>query len=163
MYPSGRMVKFDTGSVEVGENKMISVIWLMLYDIMFGWSGCVTAYFVIGIDTNIEVIVVSLTTWEAHHSPRAKPEGCGEFHRSLMRQQWSKLKYQFLFYRAFQAKGSPYKHTIPPEHTRQYFITTYPIEGWSFKRIRIAHKNTICFREIFYIYHFSLEFIIPVI
>ena len=24
---------------------------------------------VIGIDTNIEVIVVSLTTWEAHHSP----------------------------------------------------------------------------------------------
>ena len=26
---------------------------------------------VIGIDTNIEVIVVSLTTWEAHHSPRA--------------------------------------------------------------------------------------------
>ena len=27
----------------------------------------------IGIDTNIEVIVVSLTTWEAHHSPRAKP------------------------------------------------------------------------------------------
>ena len=29
----------------------------------------------IGIDTNIEVIVVSLTTWEAHHSQRAKPEG----------------------------------------------------------------------------------------
>ena len=27
---------------------------------------------VIGIDTNIEVIVVSLTTWEAHHNPRAK-------------------------------------------------------------------------------------------
>ena len=27
--------------------------------------------FDIGIDTNIEVIVVSLTTWEAHHSPRA--------------------------------------------------------------------------------------------
>ena len=25
----------------------------------------------LGIDTNIEVIVVSLTTWEAHHSPRA--------------------------------------------------------------------------------------------
>ena len=40
---------------------------------------------VIGIDTNIEVIVVSLTTWEAHHSPRAKPEGCGELPRSLMR------------------------------------------------------------------------------
>ena len=52
----------------------------------------------IGIDTNIEVIVVSLTTWEAHHSPRAKPEGCGELPRSLMRQQWPKLRYQFLFY-----------------------------------------------------------------
>ena len=52
----------------------------------------------IGIDTNIEVIVVSLTTWEAHHSPRAKPEGCGEPPRSLMRQQWPKLRYQFLFY-----------------------------------------------------------------
>ena len=42
---------------------------------------------VIGIDTNIEVIVVSLTTWEAHHNPRAKPEGCGELPRPLMRQQ----------------------------------------------------------------------------
>ena len=42
--------------------------------------------------------VVSLTTWEAHHSPRAKPEGCGELPRSLMRQQWPKLRYQFLFY-----------------------------------------------------------------
>ena len=27
----------------------------------------------IGLDTKIEVIVVSPTTWEAHHSPRAKP------------------------------------------------------------------------------------------
>ena len=51
----------------------------------------------IGIDTNIEVIFVSLTTWEAHHSPRAKPS-CGELPRSLMRQQWPKLRYQFLFY-----------------------------------------------------------------
>ena len=56
------------------------------------------AIFTIGIDTNIEVIVVSLTTWEAYHSPRAKPEGCGELPRSLMRQQWPKLRYQFLFY-----------------------------------------------------------------
>ena len=32
----------------------------------------------IGIDTNIEVIVASLTTREAHHSSRVKPEGCGE-------------------------------------------------------------------------------------
>ena len=51
-----------------------------------------------GIDTNIEVIVVSLTTCEAHHSPRAKPEACRELPRSLMRQQWPKLRYQFLFY-----------------------------------------------------------------
>ena len=27
-----------------------------------------------GIDTNIEVIVVSLTTWEAHHSPQVVNE-----------------------------------------------------------------------------------------
>ena len=52
----------------------------------------------IGIDINIDVIVVSLTTWEAHHSPRAKPEGCGELPRSFMRQQWPKLMYKFLFY-----------------------------------------------------------------
>ena len=52
----------------------------------------------IGIDTNIEVVDVSLTTWEAHHSPWVKPEGCGELPRSLMRQQWPKLRYQFLFY-----------------------------------------------------------------
>ena len=42
---------------------------------------------VIGIVTNIEVIVVSLTTWEAHHNQRAKSEGCGELPRPLMRQQ----------------------------------------------------------------------------
>ena len=41
----------------------------------------------IGIDTKIEVIVVSPTTWEAHHSPRAKPEGCGELPRSLVTPQ----------------------------------------------------------------------------
>ena len=53
---------------------------------------------VIGIDTKIEVIVASPTTWEAHHSPRAKPEGCGELPRSLVTQQWPKWRYQFLFY-----------------------------------------------------------------
>ena len=53
---------------------------------------------VIGIDTKIEVIVVSPTTWEAHHSPRAKPEGCGELPRSLVTPQWPKSGYQFLFY-----------------------------------------------------------------
>ena len=63
------------------------------------WCALVVGYFGnIGIDTNIEAIVVSLTTWEAHHSPRATPEGCGELPRSLMRQQWPKLRYQFLFY-----------------------------------------------------------------
>ena len=45
---------------------------------------------IIGIDTKIEVIVASPTTWEAHHSPRAKPEGCGELPRSLVTQQWPK-------------------------------------------------------------------------
>ena len=53
---------------------------------------------VIGIDTKIEVIVVSPTTWEAHHSPRAKPDGCGELPRSLVTPQWPKSRYQFLFY-----------------------------------------------------------------
>ena len=65
------------------------------------WRHCndyTSAVYIIGIDTNIEVIVVSLTTWEAHHSPRAKPEGCGELPMSLMRQQWPKLRYQFLLY-----------------------------------------------------------------
>ena len=52
----------------------------------------------IGIDTKIEVIVVSPTTWEAHHSPRAKPESCGELPRSLVTPQWPKSRYQFLFY-----------------------------------------------------------------
>ena len=68
---------------------------------IFEWNLYIQVQFkevIIGIDTNIEVIVVSLTTWEAHHSPRAKPEGCGGLPRSLMRQQWPKLRYQFLFY-----------------------------------------------------------------
>ena len=50
------------------------------------------------IDTKIEVIVVSPTTWEAHHNSRAKPEGCGEFPRSLVTPQWSKSRHQFLFF-----------------------------------------------------------------
>ena len=54
--------------------------------------------YIIGIDTKIEVIVVSPTTWEAHHSPRAKPEGCGELPRSLVTPQWPKSRYQFRFY-----------------------------------------------------------------
>ena len=52
----------------------------------------------IGIDTKIEVIVVSPTTWEAHHCPRAKLEGCGELPGSLVIPQWPKSRYQFLSY-----------------------------------------------------------------
>ena len=52
----------------------------------------------IEIDTSISVIVVSLTTWEAHHSPRALPSGCGELLMSLMRQQWPQYWYQFLYH-----------------------------------------------------------------
>ena len=51
----------------------------------------------IEIDTSISIIVVSLTTWEAHHSPRASSSGCGELPRSLMRQQWPQYWYQFLY------------------------------------------------------------------
>ena len=53
---------------------------------------------IIGIDTKIEVIVVSPTTWEAHRSPRAKPKGGGELPMSLVTPQWPKARYQFLFY-----------------------------------------------------------------
>ena len=42
----------------------------------------------IGIDNKIEVIVVSPTSWEAHHSPRA----------TLVTPQWRQFCYQFLFY-----------------------------------------------------------------
>ena len=49
------------------------------------------------IDTSISVIVVSLTIWEAHHSPRASPSGCVELPRSLMGQQWPQYWYQFLW------------------------------------------------------------------
>ena len=42
--------------------------------------------------------MVSLTTWEAYHSPGAKPKGCGELPRSLIRPQLPKLRYQFLSY-----------------------------------------------------------------
>ena len=52
----------------------------------------------IGIDTKIGAIVVSPTTCEAHHRPRAKPEGCGQLPRSLVTPQWPKSRYQFLSY-----------------------------------------------------------------
>ena len=35
--------------------------------------------FIIWIDANIDVILGSSTTWEAHHSPRATSEGCLNF------------------------------------------------------------------------------------
>ena len=73
------------------------------------WTGpSLVQVMAIGIDTKIEVIVLSPTTWEAHHSPRApweahhspraSPKGCGELPRSLVTPQWPKSKYQFLFY-----------------------------------------------------------------
>ena len=68
-----------------------------LYQIPINMMDC-TLVLVIGIDTKIEVIVVSPTTWEAHHSPRAKPECCGELPRSLVTPQWPKSRYQFRLY-----------------------------------------------------------------
>ena len=74
-------------------------IWFWRYHLEIQVNSCITAEsLVIGIDTKIEVIVVSPTTWEAHHSPRAKPEGCGELPRSLVTPQWPKSRYQFRFY-----------------------------------------------------------------
>ena len=61
-------------------------------------NGGVNTREAIGIDTKIEVIVVSPTTWEAHHSPRVKPSGCGELPRSLVTPQWPQSSYQFPFY-----------------------------------------------------------------
>ena len=58
-----------------------SMIWVLTLSLLFCWQHHLTYHrtwhhfntnMVIGIDTNIEVIVVSLTTWEAHHSPRAR-------------------------------------------------------------------------------------------
>ena len=60
---------------------------------------CVTRpQWVIGIDTKLEVIVVSPTAWEAYHNPRSKPSGCGQPFRSLVTPQWPKSRYQFIFY-----------------------------------------------------------------
>ena len=69
--------------------------------------------FDIGIDTKIWVIVLSPTTWRAHHSPRAKPEVCGELPRSLVTPQWPK-SYQFIFYHdaSKHIKSSVYKRKI---------------------------------------------------
>ena len=62
------------------------------------WVASLVKGIGIGIGTNVGVIVAWLTTWEAHHSPRAKPAGCGELHSSLFGSQWPKLRYQVLFY-----------------------------------------------------------------
>ena len=55
-------------------------------------------YVIIGIDPKIEVIVVSPTAWDDHHSPRAKPDGCGELSEKLLTPRWPKSRYQFLLY-----------------------------------------------------------------
>ena len=75
-------------------NMFDTVIWHTTIPVLTRINHCL----IIGIDTKIEVIVASPTTWEAHHSPRAKPEGCGELPRLLVTQQWPKWRYQFLFY-----------------------------------------------------------------
>ena len=79
--------------------------WIRLDTIKFIWLNSVIVQqtfcqltLAIGIDTKIEVMVVSPTTWEAHHSPRAKPDGCGDLPRSLVTPPWPKSRYQFLFY-----------------------------------------------------------------
>ena len=41
--------------------------WMKMYEFLLKF--CKNSFIGIGTDTNIEVIVVSLTTWEAHHSP----------------------------------------------------------------------------------------------
>ena len=58
-----------------------STNWLSLYLYQLLW--------VIGINTSISVIVVSLTTWEAHYSPWVI---------RVMRPQWLEMRYQFIFY-----------------------------------------------------------------
>ena len=66
---------------------------LQLYP-AFGYSMYCRSYsFVgtlnIGIDANIEVIVVPLKTWEAHHSPRANETTMTEIEVSISILSWS--------------------------------------------------------------------------
>ena len=74
--------------------------------------GVTAPQWVIGIDTNIEIVVFSLTTWEAHHSPRAKPYCFGELPRWLMRPQWRKMSYEFLFYYYDETKSMMNKQML---------------------------------------------------
>ena len=91
---------YDTGGWNPSSNKTRTysfyIVSIMAAGVLATQGARTSA--AIGIDTKIEVIVASPTTWEAHHSPRAKPEGCGELPRSLVTQQWPKWRYQFLFY-----------------------------------------------------------------
>ena len=64
---------------------------------MIGW-GLSKHISNLGIDSNAEVIVVSLARWGAHHGLSANPEVCGELPRSLIWPQWPQLRYQSLFY-----------------------------------------------------------------
>ena len=67
------------------DNAYIHLIWK---------CGIPEAPYIIGIDTKVEVIVVSQN--DQGSSPQ--PEGCGELTRSLVTPQWPKSRYQFLFY-----------------------------------------------------------------
>ena len=62
----------DTRPTQVGDMHPWPVTWPNLSNLI-GWGQKIssTSWQNIGIDTNIEVIAVSLTTWEAHQSPRA--------------------------------------------------------------------------------------------
>ena len=68
---------------------LLSEIFLLFYRNDFSQM---LQFFVLRIDTNILVIVGSLMTWKARHSLRAKPEGYGEFPRSLMSPQIPKFE-----------------------------------------------------------------------
>ena len=76
-----------------------AVLWaiICLYTPESAWIKYALRYHDrIEIDTSILVIVVSPTTWEAHHSPRASPSGCGDLPRSLVPPHWPQSWYQFL-------------------------------------------------------------------
>ena len=80
---------------------------------------------------------MSPTTWEAHHSPRASPSGCGELLRSLVTPQWPQSRYQFLY----PIDSHPFRsmsiwHPIPEI---QHFLKIWP---WK-SRVKVMGVVTI--------------------
>ena len=113
--------------------RLVLVVFCKIENIIHSLSQHCIEYcvMIIGIDTNIDVIVVSLTTLEAHHSPRAKPEGCGELPMSLMRQQWPKMRYQFLLYHE-ETKLMMNKSQNCPWLQHDYMFTSWGHVTWWF-------------------------------